>query len=583
LDLSLTFAPSTGTNLKVVDNQGIGFITGEFSNLAQGQSVELAYNGKTYTFVANYYGGNGNDLVLEWARRRVLSWGYNQQGQLGVGGDVSANVPKKVNHTGILADKTVLSVAGGVAHGLALCHDGTVAVWGYSFYSGGVVDSSVPVALNPGSLDGKRVVAISAANRNNLALCSDGTLSSWGYGGFGQLGDGTTTSRNTPGAVDASGVLSGYSVVAISVGGTHCLALRSDGRVVAWGKNNKGQLGNGTMDSSNVPVLVRNDTGALKDKTVVAITTGYDHSLALCSDGTLAAWGNNSQGQCGVSFGTPSTPSPVIQDGVLADKTVVALSQGPQFFSVVLCSDGTMAAWGDNQDGQLGTGDSGSANGNPALVSRTGVLSGKTVVAVSSGLRASTAVCSDGSVVTWGQNFQGVLGNGSTETRSRVPVNVASNGELFGRKALLSGMGAHAHLIVAEPTEGYIAWMSEQVEVADQTDSADGDGDGLPNLMEYYLNGNPATPSLEMRPTVGTSGSDFVFSFNRKASMAGELAGFFDWSTDLIHWHPVELVTEPANGVTYGEVDEEGMEPVSIKVPMGENSRMFGRLRLNRP
>lgn len=74
VQLSLGFAPPVGTNLTIVKNTGLPFINGQFSNLAHGQSVDLSYSGKTYRFVANYYGGSGNDLVLEWAYR-ILSAG----------------------------------------------------------------------------------------------------------------------------------------------------------------------------------------------------------------------------------------------------------------------------------------------------------------------------------------------------------------------------------------------------------------------------------------------------------------------------------------------------------------------------
>src|SRR5690349_4867653 len=70
---TLNFAPTVGTNLTVVKNTGLPFISGRFSNLAQGQSVHLSFGGIIYVFVANYYGGSGNDLVLQWARNRLIA------------------------------------------------------------------------------------------------------------------------------------------------------------------------------------------------------------------------------------------------------------------------------------------------------------------------------------------------------------------------------------------------------------------------------------------------------------------------------------------------------------------------------
>ena len=112
-----------------------------------------------------------------------------------------------------------------------------------------------------------------------------GTCRAWGYNGNGQLGDGTNNDSDTPVAVSG---LSG--VTAVSGGGYHSLALKSDGTVWAWGWNYYGQLGNGTNGTNtdkNTPVEVSGLSG------VVAVSAGYCHSLALLGDGTVRAWGYN--------------------------------------------------------------------------------------------------------------------------------------------------------------------------------------------------------------------------------------------------------------------------------------------------
>src|ERR1035437_8519555 len=77
INFTLNFAPATGTDLMVVSNTALPFINGTFDNLTNGQSVALSYGGVTYRFVANYYGGSGNDLVLVWANSRMFAWGQN--------------------------------------------------------------------------------------------------------------------------------------------------------------------------------------------------------------------------------------------------------------------------------------------------------------------------------------------------------------------------------------------------------------------------------------------------------------------------------------------------------------------------
>jgi hypothetical protein len=80
VNFTLNFAPAPGTELMVVNNTWLEFINGTFNNLSNGQAVALSYGGTLYNFVANYYGGNGNDLVLVWANTRPFAWGYNNAG-----------------------------------------------------------------------------------------------------------------------------------------------------------------------------------------------------------------------------------------------------------------------------------------------------------------------------------------------------------------------------------------------------------------------------------------------------------------------------------------------------------------------
>ena len=128
--LALAFAPPTGTNLMVINNTALGFIEGQFTNLAQGQVVTLTYGGAIYRFVANYYGGSGNDLVLAWAGTKAFGWGYNAAGQLGNLGTNNSGVPVALTKLGAFAGKTILSQACGGSHSIALCADGSVVAWG---------------------------------------------------------------------------------------------------------------------------------------------------------------------------------------------------------------------------------------------------------------------------------------------------------------------------------------------------------------------------------------------------------------------------------------------------------------------
>ena len=181
----------------------------------------------------------------------------------------------------------VLQMAAGFSHTLALKEDGTVWAWGKNEYGqcGNGTTSSTSLLTQVVGLT--NVVYISAAYDYSLALKSDGTVWAWGYNCNGQLGDGSTTDRTTP--VQVSGLT---GITAIAGGSFHSLALKSDGTVWAWGNNVMGQLGNSSfLFSKTTPGQVSGLTG------ITAIAGGSLHSLALKSDGTVWAWGYNSNGR----------------------------------------------------------------------------------------------------------------------------------------------------------------------------------------------------------------------------------------------------------------------------------------------
>lgn len=288
----------------------------------------------------------------------------------------------------------------------------------------------LPVFMR-GALEGKIVTGLAAGGSHTLALTSDGHLYSWGDDAFGQLG--STALPDTGGAglpnnfapvmVDDTGVLSGKEMAFMAAGGEHSLAVSSGGLVFAWGNNQYGQLGQGTTSTSiNLPVAV---TGLLAGKHIDAVSAGSKHSIALKKDtGELYAWGYNFDGELGDGTNT-NRNAPVAVTG-LGGVVIVAVDCGWRH-NLAVTNDGKLYAWGDGDDGQLGNG--GTAGSNvPLLVS--GPWGTKKIVSASAGSSHSLALDEDGKVYAWGQNSDGQLGLGDLTDRLS-PVQVT--GVLVGQ------------------------------------------------------------------------------------------------------------------------------------------------------
>lgn len=590
VNFALNYAPAPGTELMVVKNTGLGFIAGTFANLAQGQAVELEFDGVTYPFVVSYFGGNGNDLVLVWAANRSLAWGQNANGQLGDNSTTPRSVPTPVAAAAALVGKTVVAHALGQTHSLALCADGTLVAWGQNNF-GQLGDGTttqrnapVPVITADTPLAGQTVVAIAAGTSHSMALCSNGTLVTWGSNTYGQLGDGTTTNRLLPTAVATAGTpMAGKAVVRIAAGMLHSLALCSDGKVFAWGYNLNGQLGNSTGSNSNLPVAVTT-SGVLSGRTVVSISSNVNHTLALCSDGTLAAWGYNFAGQIGDgSFGHAASrywPVAVTISGtVLAGKTVVATATG-EHHSLALCSDGTLAAWGQNSSGQIGNGTTSDVSIPLAVTTPGTALALKTPVAIAAGTSHSLALCADGTLAAWGKNNSGQLGDGTT-TQRNLAVAATTPSLPPGDRIVRVCSGSYADhnlMLVASAIPPVLSalesWrlthFNDSSNSGDGADPNDFDHDGIVNLIEYAFGLHPKQNSAGQLPQALRTGGDGVINFTEPAGVSGVTYGA-----------EASATLQPGSWISLSDT---GIPPQhTFSVPLGTNETHFLRLKVTSP
>jgi len=265
----------------------------------------------------------------------VWGWGDNSYHQLGDLTKPYSFAPVPIHGL----PPGIVQVAGGGTFGAAVAADGSVWTWGSGYLGHTQAESPTPHQV-PG-LSG--VKQVEAGYDFTVALRSNGEVWTWGRNSYGQLGDGTHTDRATP-----ARNLAGYGMTQISAGFDFVLA-RRPGSVWAWGNNYFGQLGNGsTANDSATPVIVDRRT-----QNATQIVAGWQHAFSVDPDGSLWAWGGNNDGELGLgTVGPFAVRTPQKVPG-LAGVTQLAAGSGE---SMALRSDGTLLVWGNQDDGLRGDG-----------------------------------------------------------------------------------------------------------------------------------------------------------------------------------------------------------------------------------
>lgn len=358
-------------------------------------SITWAENPQNTTQITKIAVKNDHTLLLD-KDGGLWGWGSNITNQV-TDGPQNSKLP---NGAGIIATPFLISadkdwnrIAVGMSHSIAIRNNGTL--WGWGSNSSGELGLGEKT-YNKGTPfkinNASDWADVTCGSHFTIALKNDGTLWGWGDNDLGQLGIGDSKRKTKPTQIGKDN-----NWAKITCGIAHVLAIKTDGTLWGWGDNIKYQLGLGIKDQStkNKPTRIG------KDSDWTMITAGQNHSVGLKNDGTLFSWGDNNFGQLGTG-----NQSDCFKPTQIGNDTNWSIITAGFFHTIALKTDGSLWIWGDNTNNQLGIliiDNKFAVNGN-IVISPIRVEKDNDWKAISGGHDFTIATKKDNTVWVWGNN-----------------------------------------------------------------------------------------------------------------------------------------------------------------------------------
>jgi len=396
-------------------------ITNQF-NLASGDVVEKIYNHYDMSFATTKNG-------------KVYSWGRNEIGQLGDGSFDSRNTPLEITSQFDLGENEFISdIKPGSAHVIFLSNIGNVYTCGYNAYGqlgfeAPMGSSQIPVSITDQFYlpENEVIIQVSTNASTSLALTNNSRVFAWGDNNEGLIGNGLTGQNVVPVDItDFLNLMEGESVLSVLSGMQFALINTSFGRMITWGVNNSGELGDSTRSYAEMPIEINIEDVINDEEEVVSVQSHFDRTMILTNMNNLYIWGSNYSGQIGNGTRINQfTPINLKNRLSLVDSESIIQIEMTYDSIYVLTSNGRLFSWGSNNQGILGNGLTGGPTVPSEITPLFNLNAGEKIETVVTNSNYSYAITSMNRIFSWGVNTVGELGNGTLDS-SLVPQDITS-------------------------------------------------------------------------------------------------------------------------------------------------------------
>jgi len=387
--------------------------------------------GSIYTNMTLSLGNKHTCAILD--NGDLKCWGWNYHGQLGDGGsNTNVNAPSSTA-IDLGTGRVTSAVSAANNYACAILDNGELKCWGENdngqLGNGGNNQINSPSTTSVDLGTGRTAVAVSAGNDHNCAILDNGELKCWGEDRHGELGNGgpawTVSNPTDTNAPSSTSINLGTSrtAVAVSAASEYTCAILDNGDLKCWGRDNYGQLGDGGSNTNtNAPSSTAIDLGT--GRTAVSVSTGTYHTCAILDNGELMCWGKGQYGQLGdggsnSNLNAPSSTAIDLGTG----RTAIAVSAGDSHTCAIL-DNGDLKCWGRDYHGQLGDGGTNTDTNAPSSTA-IDLGTGRTAVAVDAGYQHTCAILDNGDLKCWGDDYEGQLGDGGSNTNTNAPSSTA--------------------------------------------------------------------------------------------------------------------------------------------------------------